>query len=109
MVIWQILPDDFSSFFFAYLLFDGVDLIEPFLVVLDGLQVAGDLDAFGERLLGSLEHLVADAILETGQEELVLNEASVTPSALISASVAPAAMLTRTAAIAAGFLSVKHL
>ncbi len=42
------------------------------MVILDGLQVAGNLDALGECILGSLKHLVADAILQTGQKELVL-------------------------------------
>ncbi len=44
------------------------------MVILDGLQVAGDLDALGERILGSLKHLVGDAILQTGQKKLVLNK-----------------------------------
>jgi hypothetical protein len=42
------------------------------VVILDVLQVAGDLDALGEHILGSLKHLVADAILQTGQKKLML-------------------------------------
>ncbi len=53
---------------------DGVDAVEPFVIILDGFQVAGNFDALGERVLGGLEHLVTDAILQAGQEELVLDE-----------------------------------
>jgi hypothetical protein len=74
LVIWQVFPDDFFSFFFAYLLFDGVDLVEPLLVVLDGLQVAGGLDALGEGGLLHLEHLVTKAISQSGEEKLMLDE-----------------------------------
>ncbi len=65
LVIWQIFPNDFSSFIFAYLLLDGVDLVEPLLIVLDGLQVAGGLDALGEGRLLHLKHLVTDAIFQS--------------------------------------------
>ena len=39
LIIRQVFPDDFSRLIFANLLFNGVDFIEPFLVILDGLQV----------------------------------------------------------------------
>ncbi len=44
------------------------------MVILDGLQVTGDLDALGEGVLGSLENLVMDAILQTSQEELMFDK-----------------------------------
>ncbi len=72
LVVGQIVPNDLLSSFFFQLLLDGVDALEPFMINLDGLQVACDLDALGESVLGSLKYLVADSILETGQEELML-------------------------------------
>ncbi len=66
LVIWQVFPDDFSSFVFAYLLFDGVDLVEPLLVILDGLQVVGSLDALGEGGLFHFEYFVAETISQSG-------------------------------------------
>ncbi len=44
------------------------------MVILDGLQIAGDLDALGEGVLGSLENLVTDAVLQTGQKKLMFDE-----------------------------------
>ncbi len=72
LVIGQIVPNNLLSSLFFQLLLDGVDVIEPFVIILDGLQVAGDLDALSESVLGSLKYLVANSILETGQEELML-------------------------------------
>ena len=74
LVIRQVLPDDFSRFIFANLLFNGVDFVEPFLVVLDGLQVAGGLDALGEGGLLHLEHFVAKAVSESGEKKLVFDK-----------------------------------
>jgi hypothetical protein len=65
LVVWQIFPDDFSSFVLAYLLLNGVDLVEPLLVVLDGLQVAGGLDALGEGGLLHFKYFVAETISQS--------------------------------------------
>jgi hypothetical protein len=72
LVLGQIVPDDLLSSFFFQLLLDVVDGVEPFMIILDGLQVVGNLDALGESVLGSLKYLVMNPILETGQEELML-------------------------------------
>ncbi len=72
LLVRQVFPDDLLGSLLLQLLFDRVDAVEPLMVVLDGLQVAGDLDALGECVLGSLKHLVADAILQTGQKKMVL-------------------------------------
>jgi hypothetical protein len=74
LLVRQVLPDDLLCSLLLQILLDGVDAVEPFMVILDGLQVSGNFDALGERVLGCLEHLVADAILQTGQEKLMLNE-----------------------------------
>ncbi len=53
---------------------DGVDTVEPFVVVLDGLQIASDLDALGEVGLCGFKDLVADAVVQAGQKKLMLDE-----------------------------------
>ncbi len=63
LLVRQIFPDDLLGPLLLQLLFDCIDVVEPLMVILDGLQVAGNLDTFSERILGSLKHLVADAIL----------------------------------------------
>ncbi len=44
------------------------------MVILDRLKVTSDLDALVEGVLGSLQNLIADAILQSGQEKLVLDK-----------------------------------
>ncbi len=44
------------------------------MVILDGLQVASRLHAFIECGLHGLQDLVTDAVLEAGQEELMLDK-----------------------------------
>ncbi len=63
LLVRQIFPDNLLGPFFLQLCLDGGNVVEPFMVILDGLQAAGNLDAFGERIFGRLKHLVADAIL----------------------------------------------
>jgi hypothetical protein len=74
LVVRQVVSNDLLGSFFFQLLLDGVDTIEPFVIILDGLQIASDLDALGESVLGSPKYFVTDSILETGQEELMLYE-----------------------------------
>ncbi len=50
LIIGQIVPNDLLSSFFFQLLLDGVDTIEPFVIILDSLQVAGNLDGIGESV-----------------------------------------------------------
>ncbi len=70
----QILSDDLLSLFWWKLSFDGVDFVQPFVIILNGFQVASSLHAFIECCFSSLQDLVTDAVLEAGQEELMLNE-----------------------------------
>ncbi len=53
LLVRQVFPDDLLGPLLLHLLFDCVDAVE----------VAGDLDTLGERVLGGLKHLVMDAIL----------------------------------------------
>jgi hypothetical protein len=108
LIVRQIVPDDFFRSFFFHVALDGVDLVKPFMIILDCLKFASDLHTFSEGVLGSFQDLVADAVLEASQKELMLDKFEI-PSALTSASVAPAAMVLRTAAMVAGFLSVRRL
>ena len=105
------IPDDLFGHILAKFMFDSGEFVQPLLVVQDGLQVAGGLDAFyvGGLLISST--LSRRPSLSPARKSwcLIKRKASVIPSAFISASVAPAAMLTRTAAMAAGFLSVRRL
>ena len=68
----EIFPDDFASFFKVGL--NSGDLVQPFVVVLDSLQVAGCLHAFIEGSFLGLQDLVADAILKPSKEELMLDK-----------------------------------
>ncbi len=56
LVVRQIVPNDLLGSFFFQLLLDGIDTIEPFVIILDGLQIASDIDALGESALGSLKY-----------------------------------------------------
>ncbi len=44
------------------------------MVVLDGLQITSDFDALSEGIFCCFKNLVADAVLQAGQEKLVLDE-----------------------------------
>ena len=105
------IPDDLFGHILAKFMFDSGEFVQPLLVVQDGLQVAGGLDAFYVGGLLHFKHLIAKAVFESGEEELVLDKKEGVSDSFgfISASVAPAAMVTRTAAMAAGFLSVRRL
>ncbi len=70
----QILPNDVIGFFWLKLGLSSGDFVQPFVVVLDGFQVAGHLHAFIEGSFLSLQNLVADAILKPSEEELMLDE-----------------------------------
>jgi len=74
LLVGQAVPDDFSGLLGLKFGLDGGDTVEPFVVVLDGLQVAGGLDAINEGILGGFKDLIADAILQACQEELVLDK-----------------------------------
>ncbi len=62
LIVRQIVPDNFFCFFFVHFIPDGVNFIEPLMVVLDRFKVASDLDAFSKGVLSSFQDLVADAI-----------------------------------------------
>ncbi len=53
---------------------DGIYAVEPFMIVLDGLQVASDVDALSECVLGGLKNLATDAVLQAGLKELMLDK-----------------------------------
>ncbi len=44
------------------------DLVEPLVVILDGLQVAGHLHALVEGILFGLQDLVTETVLESGKK-----------------------------------------
>jgi len=104
-------PGDFSGHILAKFMFDSGDFVQPFLVIQDGLQVAGGLDALHVGGLLHLEHLIAKAVFESGEEELVLNKKEgVSDSFGFYLSLGSSGGdETRTVAMAAGFLSVTRL
>ena len=55
---------------------DGSDSLGSLVVVMNGLQLAGQLHAFLECVFSGFYNLVTDLIFEAGQEELVLEEES---------------------------------
>jgi hypothetical protein len=70
----QFLPDDFPGFFWLQFGLDGGNLVEPLVIVLNGLQVAGHFHALIEGGFFGLQDFVAKAILESGKKQLVLDE-----------------------------------
>ena len=73
-LLGQLLPDDLSGFFWLQFGLDSGDLVEPLVIILDGLQVAGHLHALVEGVLLSLQDFVTEAILESGKKQLMFNE-----------------------------------
>ncbi len=65
LLLSQFLPDDLPGFFWLQFGLDGSDLVEPLVVILDGLQVAGHLHALVEGVLLGLQDLVAETVLES--------------------------------------------
>ena len=55
---------------------DSGDPLSSSVVVVNGLQLTGQLHAFLESILSSLDNLVTDRVLEAGQEELVFEKES---------------------------------
>ncbi len=104
----QFFPDDLPGFFWLQFSLDGGNLVEPLVVVLNGLQVAGHFHALIEGGFFSLQDFVTKAILEFGKKQLMLDEFEGVrdSSALASAMVGATAL---TAAMAAGLLSVSRL
>ncbi len=47
-LLGQLFPDDLSGFFWLQFGLDGGDLVEPLVIILDGLQVAGHFHALIE-------------------------------------------------------------
>jgi hypothetical protein len=70
----QVFPDDFIRLLWLKLSFDAGNFVSPFVIILDGLQVAGHFHAFVEGRLCGLQDLVTDAVLEANQEELMLDK-----------------------------------
>ena len=68
------IPDDFFGHILANFMLDSADFVQPLLVVQNGLQVAGGLDAFCVGGLLHLEHLIAKAVFESGEKKLVLDK-----------------------------------
>ncbi len=73
-LLGQFFPDDLPGFFWLQFGFDGGDFVEPLVIVLDGLQVAGHFHALIEGGFFRLQDFVAKAILESGKKQLVLDE-----------------------------------
>ncbi len=71
LLLCQILPDDLLGFIWWKFCFDNGNPVRHFVVILDGLQVASCLHAFTEGCFCGLQDLVADAVLEASQEELM--------------------------------------
>ncbi len=44
------------------------------MIILNCLEVASDFDAFCKSIFGSFQNFVADAVLQAGQKELVLDK-----------------------------------
>ena len=81
------------------------------MIILDRFKVASDLNALVEGGLGSFQNFIADAILQSGQEKLMLDELQSVINAFgfdlgLRGS---AAMVVRTLVMAAGFVSVRRL
>jgi hypothetical protein len=74
LLLGQFFPDDLSGFFWLKFGFYGGNLVEPLVVVLDGLQVAGHFHALIESGLFSLQNFVADAIFKSGKKQLMLDK-----------------------------------
>ncbi len=74
---------------------------------MDGLNLPRKLHAFHERGLAGLEDLVVDGVLDSGQEQLLLEKRamSLMPSALAWSMVALASL---TAAMVVGLLWMKQ-
>ncbi|MFN9944840.1 MAG: hypothetical protein ACK56I_35780, partial [bacterium] len=68
------IPDDLLGHVLAKFMFDSGEFVQPLLVILDGLQVAGGLDAFCVGGLLHLEHFVAKAVSESGEKKLVFDK-----------------------------------
>ena len=74
LIVRQAVPRNLFCFFFFHFISNGVDFIEPFMIILDRFKVASDLNALVEGGLGRFQNLIADAILQSGQEKLMLDE-----------------------------------
>ncbi len=108
-MVSQVVPKDLSGLFVLNVGLDGGNVVEPLVVVLDGLQVASELDALGEGVLGGFEDLVVDAVLQSGQEELVLDEFEGIGDAISTDVGWGSSNGGSKAAMAAGFLSIRCL
>jgi hypothetical protein len=73
-LLGQLFPDDLSGFFWLQFGFDGSDLVEPLVVVLNGFQVASHFHALVEGGFFGLQDFVAETVLESGKEQLMLDE-----------------------------------
>ncbi len=74
LLLGQFFADELSGFFWLQFGLDGGNLVEPFVVVLNGLQVAGHFGALIEGGFFGLQNLIAEAILKSGKKQLVLDE-----------------------------------
>ncbi len=74
LIVRQAVPRNLSCLFFFHFISDGVNFVEPLMVILNRLEVASDLNALVEGGLGSFQNFIADAILQSGQEKLMLDE-----------------------------------
>jgi hypothetical protein len=70
----NVVPGDIGGLGRGQAGFDGSDPLRSPMVVVDGLQFTGQLHAFLEAGFSSFYNLIADRILEAGQEELMLDE-----------------------------------
>ena len=73
-LLGQLLPDDLPGFFWLQFGFDSSNLVEPLVIVLDGLQIAGHLYALVEGVVFSLQNFVTETVLESGKKQLMLDE-----------------------------------
>ncbi len=88
---------------------DGSNHLGPVIVLLDGLELMGQVQAFREGVLLGLEDLLPEVLVKSGQKQLMFNEfaLSLRPSFSMPAWAAlPAALMAR---MVLGLLSYNFL
>ncbi len=72
--VGQFIPENGGDLTRLHHRFDHSNFLRPFVVLLNGLDLPGELHTFLERSFAGLKNLVADWVLNSGQKQLMLKE-----------------------------------
>jgi hypothetical protein len=72
--VGQLVPENGIGLTRLHRQFNRSNFLRPFAVILNGLDLPGELHTLLERSFASLENLVAHGVLNSGQEKLMLEE-----------------------------------